>query len=140
VVTPGAGLKFIYRTATNGSLTTVSVSGAVPCWVKLVRSGSQFSAYRSSDGVNWTLIGSKSISMASSAYVGLAVGSKTTSLSTATFDNVSTGAAAAALAVPASLYVISPSTSSTFSDLSRSTLDVWEDFSPIAPAKSETLL
>jgi hypothetical protein len=84
--------EFSYRTSTGGA-TSSSVTGSmtVPLWVKLVRSGNSFSAFRSPDGVNWTQQGtSQTITMAQSVYVGLAVSSGSTStLATATFDNVS---------------------------------------------------
>ena len=56
-----------------------------------------FSMYGSSDDVNWVQLGtSQTVSMASSAYVGLAVSNRTTSsLATATFDSVSVNSAAA---------------------------------------------
>ncbi|PYX58507.1 MAG: hypothetical protein DMG76_08590, partial [Acidobacteria bacterium] len=66
------------------------VSVSLPYWVKLIRSGSSFSTYGSTDGVSWTQLGSNvTISMAQNVYVGLAVTNYTTSsLATATFDNV----------------------------------------------------
>ena len=46
--------------------------------------------YYSANGTTWTLMGSQTITMGSTVYVGLAVTShKTTALATATFDNVS---------------------------------------------------
>ena len=56
-----------------------------------------FSMYGSSDDVNWVQLGtSQTVSMASSAYVGLAVSNRTTSsLATATFDSVSVNSAGA---------------------------------------------
>jgi RHS repeat-associated protein len=80
------------RLSTGASTSSQSgTSASLPCWVKLVRSGSSFSHYQSTDGVNWTQIGtSQTISMAQSVYVGLAVSSdNNSSLATATFDNVS---------------------------------------------------
>ena len=63
---------------------------AAPRWVKLQRSGNLFSAYESADGVTWTLVGTETIPMAATVYVGLAVTSHTTAASaTCTFDNVS---------------------------------------------------
>ena len=86
------GLAFQRRTVTGG--TTVSTAGAAvvaPYWVKLERAGSTFNAYSSPDGATWTLVGTDTIPMASTVYVGLAVSSHTTgALATATFDNVST--------------------------------------------------
>jgi hypothetical protein len=58
--------------------------------VRMVRSGSTFTAYSSTDGAAWTTVGSVSISMASSVTVGLAVTSHADgTLATAVFDNVS---------------------------------------------------
>ena len=63
---------------------------AAPYWVKLVRSGNTLSGYASSDGVAWTLVGSDTVSMTASVYVGLPVTSHSDGvLSTATFTNVS---------------------------------------------------
>ena len=75
---------------TNCDTTSTTVSSvSAPYWVKLVRSGNNFSGYRSSDGVNWQLVDSATISMGSSVYVGLAVTNHNTGAQcTATFDNV----------------------------------------------------
>ncbi len=86
------------RTSTGASSSYQSMgSGAVPNWMKLVRSGNVFSMYGSADGVNWVALGaSQTVSMAPNAYVGLAVSNRTTaSLATATFDSVSVSSAAA---------------------------------------------
>jgi RHS repeat-associated protein len=71
--------------------------GTPPNWLKLVRSGSTFSGYESTDGVNWIQVGTnQTISMATSIYVGLTVGSTSaTTVYTGTFDNVSLNTAAA---------------------------------------------
>jgi hypothetical protein len=63
----------------------------LPYWVKLVRSGSTFSGYASSDGVNWVQVGSsQTISMAQNVYMGLAVSANNNSaVVTATLDSVS---------------------------------------------------
>jgi len=63
----------------------------LPYWVKLIRSGSTFNTYGSTDGVTWTQLGSSvTIAMAQNVYVGLAVSNGSLSaLATATFDNVS---------------------------------------------------
>ena len=86
------GLAFQRRTTTGG--TSTSTAGALvgaPYWVKLERIGNTFNAYSSPDGSTWTLVGSDTIPMAATVYVGLAVTSHTTTaLATATFDNVST--------------------------------------------------
>jgi YD repeat-containing protein len=82
----------IYRTTTSGSTSQQSgPNTGLPIWMKLVRSGSTFTAYTSSNGVDWAQIGTSiTNSMATSVYVGLFVDSgDTSSLGTATFDNVS---------------------------------------------------
>jgi RHS repeat-associated protein len=83
---------FFDRTTTGGSTSYQSGSGmTLPYWMMLVRSGNVFSAYTSSNGLNWVQLGSsETITMADSVYIGLAVSSDyNSSLATATFDNVS---------------------------------------------------
>ena len=94
----GSYMYFYYRTSTgagaiyNGNM---SIPG-LPYWMKLVRSGSTFTAYVSANGLYWTqLESSETISMAQNVYIGLAVSSgNNSSLATATFDNVSISSAA----------------------------------------------
>ncbi|MBA3440306.1 MAG: RICIN domain-containing protein, partial [Pyrinomonadaceae bacterium] len=95
VLTPGNGAAFQRRTTTGGASTHTSGGAATaPLWVKLVRSGNTFSAYRSADGATWTLIGTETIAMAGNVYVGLAVTSHNNSVAVqATFDNLSIGSA-----------------------------------------------
>jgi hypothetical protein len=86
------GIYFDVRTAAGGNTSEPGgVSATLPYWVKVNRSASTFSSYTSSDGVNWTQLGtSQTITMGQSVYVGLAVTSGSVSaLATATFDNVS---------------------------------------------------
>jgi regulation of enolase protein 1 (concanavalin A-like superfamily) len=84
------GMEFLRRTSTGGSTSGVSVSGvSAPYWVRLVRTGDNFTSYRSSDGVNWTTTGSVTISMSSSVYIGMLVCSHVNAtLCTATLDNI----------------------------------------------------
>jgi hypothetical protein len=57
--------------------------------VKLVRSGNTFTASSSVNGTTWTQIGSQSITMGATVYVGLAVTSHAAStLATASVTNV----------------------------------------------------
>lgn len=91
LLTVSKGITFGRRTSTGGSTASSSASGvAAPYWVKLVRSGNTFTAYRSSNGTTWTQIGSTAtITMASTVYIGLAVTAhNNTAASTSTFDNV----------------------------------------------------
>jgi len=85
-------LKFVSqrRSSSAGSTySTVSTASTLPnTWVRLVRSGSTLTGYRSADGANWTSVNSTSITMATNIYVGFAVASGNTNLlSSATFDN-----------------------------------------------------
>ena len=91
VVTPNNGVAFQYRAATGDDTSHLSGQAVpAPYWVKLARVGTLFTAYQSADGKTWTQIGSATISMATSVYVGLAVGSvNDTALNTASLDNVS---------------------------------------------------
>jgi regulation of enolase protein 1 (concanavalin A-like superfamily) len=74
---------------------------AAPAWMRLVRQGDVFRAYSSATGDAWTLIGSATISMSTSAYVGLAVtGHDANQAATGTFSSVAVAAAPAA-ALPA---------------------------------------
>jgi RHS repeat-associated protein len=81
----------VYRSTTGGNTTQGGVANSpLPYWFKLTRSGSSFNAYLSVDGVNWTWEAGQTISMATNAYVGLAVSSDSGgSLVTAVFDDVS---------------------------------------------------
>ncbi|MBA3886479.1 MAG: metallophosphoesterase [Acidobacteria bacterium] len=100
LVSPGKGLAFQRRTSTNGtSIHTTGGTGTAPAWVKLVRAGNTFSAYKSANGTSWTLVDSSTISMGTTILVGLAVSShKEGVLASAAFDAIRVEAAAAALA------------------------------------------
>lgn len=86
---------FQHRAAAGGSTGhTAGPVGSAPGWVRMVRRGSQFTAYYATDGGTWTTVGSQSITMGSTVYVGLAVTSHNPSAtSTATFTNVAVSSA-----------------------------------------------
>ena len=89
------GPAFQARTATGGNSATTAPPGftALPQWIRLVRQGSTFSAYESTNGTIWTLVGTQSLVMADPVFVGLAVTSHVRgTLCTATFDNVTVSA------------------------------------------------
>jgi hypothetical protein len=90
LVSANKGLAFQRRVATNGlSTNTSGGSGYAPYWVKLTRAGNVFTAYKSTDGQTWTLVGSDTIAMPTTIYVGLAVTSHLAgTLATGTFDSV----------------------------------------------------
>ena len=89
----GSGTWRWQRRSTTGGIssTTNSSSGTAPnLWVRLVRAGSTITAARSTNGTSWTTIGSASVSMATTCYVGLTVASgSTTVLNSSVMDNVS---------------------------------------------------
>jgi sulfur relay (sulfurtransferase) complex TusBCD TusD component (DsrE family) len=80
------------RRSYTGFITSASTStiGTPPnAWIRLVRTGNVLYGYKSTDGTNWTLVKSGSITMATNIYVGLAVASGSSSaLNTATFTNM----------------------------------------------------
>jgi regulation of enolase protein 1 (concanavalin A-like superfamily) len=90
MVTPGKGLAFQRRRTSNAlSVHTSGGTGVAPYWVKLARQGSVVKAYRSVDGVTWTLVGQDTLAISGPVYVGLAVGSHVAgTTATATFTNV----------------------------------------------------
>ncbi len=90
VITPGSGVAFLVRSSSGGS--TVDVNnppGTVPKWLRVVRSGSTFTAAYSDDNVTWNPLGSRTISMNTTVYIGLAVTSHNNGTTCfATFENV----------------------------------------------------
>ena len=90
--TPGSGVTLQDRATSGGNAVQTAVTSGLtaPYWVRLVRSGNTFIAYRSADGVNWIGEGSVTIAMGTTVDVGLAVCAHNNSaLNTSTFDNVS---------------------------------------------------
>ena len=90
-VTPSYGIKFEYRaTADAAAASGGTASGAAPKWLKLVRSGTSFTAFFSANGTAWTQIGSAVIiPMAADMLAGTAFGSGSNSaLASATLDNL----------------------------------------------------
>jgi regulation of enolase protein 1 (concanavalin A-like superfamily) len=86
-VTPGNGVHLQYGFDTD----IYGGEFAFPsAWLELQRSGNTFTAYTSPDGSTWTEVGSATVTMATSATVGLFVCSHNNNLLNAsTFDNVS---------------------------------------------------
>jgi hypothetical protein len=98
IVSPGKGLAFQRRVETAGiSTNTAGGAGTAPHYVKLTRTGTTIAASTSTDGANWTLVGTDTISMARTIYVGLAVSSHVAGTpATATFTNTAVTPAPAA--------------------------------------------
>jgi regulation of enolase protein 1 (concanavalin A-like superfamily) len=92
MATPGNGVIFQWRDTPGGPTDKYQVAGLhAPVWVQLVRAGDDFSGYDSTDGVNWTQIGSShTVVMKPVGRAGLAVCSHNVNARTiADFSNVS---------------------------------------------------
>jgi len=92
-VTSGNGIVVQYRSALGGITSQpVKLTGTVPTYLSVSRTGTTYTAYISSDGYSWTLLTGSSVtlSMSGSVLAGMAVTSHNPgSLSTVTFDTVS---------------------------------------------------
>jgi regulation of enolase protein 1 (concanavalin A-like superfamily) len=96
-VTPDNSCAFQWRTNTGGASSntgwpTGTAAVRAPYWVRITRTGNDFKAESSPDGKTWTALGTaQNITMAATAYIGLAVTShNTAAYSTAELSNVST--------------------------------------------------
>mgnify|MGYP002135994834 CR=1 FL=1 len=91
-MTSSGSYRWVRRTTTGGSTSSSNSStGTVPnTWVRLVRSGTTITAYKSTDGTTWTSVGSSTnTTFASTCYIGLAVASGSdTKLNSSQFSNV----------------------------------------------------
>ena len=94
VVTPGSGVSFQRRPATNEVSASDTVAAIVaPHWVKIDRTISgTFTASHSANGTTWETVGiPQTIAMGSNVYIGLALTSHDTALTCqAVFSNVTT--------------------------------------------------
>ncbi len=74
-ITPSHGSQFVYRNSTAGSANEGgTAAGTAPMWYKLNRTGNVVTGSYSTNGVNWTQIGSWTFTgLSSNAYVGMAV-------------------------------------------------------------------
>ena len=90
LVSSAKGLAFQRRVAANGvSTSTAGPLLAAPGWVKIARTGNVITAFSSDDGMRWSMVGSDTIAMDPTVYIGLANSSHTTAAAgTATVDGV----------------------------------------------------
>ena len=92
-MTGSGAYRWMRRSTTGGTpATSNNGTGTVPnTWVRIVRSGTTISSYKSTNGTSWTLVGSSTnTTFATTCYIGLAVGSgSVTTLNTSSFTNVS---------------------------------------------------
>jgi regulation of enolase protein 1 (concanavalin A-like superfamily) len=108
--TPNKGWSFQRRPVTGGS--TVNSPGSFtppPGWVRLVRSGDLFTAYESTNGIDWVIVGTETIPMPAAVYVGLAVTSQNkAATTTAIFTNVSIKGQTSPTNVPPTVTLLAP--------------------------------
>jgi regulation of enolase protein 1 (concanavalin A-like superfamily) len=92
-LTGSNGVYFRRRLTNGGTTTSIQVAGVVaPTWVRLVRQGSVVTSYWSTDGSSWSAIGSQTLGLGTTAYVGLAASShNATTRTNARFSNVRVG-------------------------------------------------
>jgi hypothetical protein len=90
-LSPGGPMRWQRRSSTGSGTMSSKYGNASPpnVWVRVVRTGNTLSGYKSVDGINWTLVNSANIAMASNIYIGLAEASGSAStLATSLFTNV----------------------------------------------------
>ena len=81
------------RDSTGGSASATSWGNVTGpnAWVRLARTGKTLTRYTSPDGVNWSALDSRTTSMGSQTYIGLAVGSVgATNPASVKFSNIKT--------------------------------------------------
>ncbi|HUK36733.1 MAG TPA: hypothetical protein VLV86_22615 [Vicinamibacterales bacterium] len=98
-VKPDGGLEFMARQASGAAMQfvdgTPSTSFAA-VWLRLGWTNGEITAWRSSDGVQWTVLCTTTVALPMTPEIGLAVTSHDNgALATATFDNLSVGIQAA---------------------------------------------
>lgn len=98
LVSYSKGLAFQRRPSSGGlSVHSAGEPAGAPRWVRLVRLGTRVTSYSSIDGTTWTTIGSDTIQLGATAYVGFAATSRNPyALGTAAFSQLS-------LSVPSNL-------------------------------------
>ena len=91
-VTPADGTQFLSREKADDKTTsqiTGNDKGRMPCWIKIVRHGKEFSGFESGDGMTWTPVGKIDLEIGPDAIAGICASSHVkTTLCKATFDNV----------------------------------------------------
>ena len=87
-----------------------------PGWLRLVRKGDLFSAYESSNGTTWWIVGTETIPMSSSVYVGLAVTSHNPNMTaTGTFTNVAIRRTTTSTNASPTITLLAPANGTTYS-------------------------
>jgi hypothetical protein len=80
VLTPSGGAEFISRTSTGSNASTVTgTTNALPRWIRLTRVGNVITGYTSANGSSWSQVAQATVSIGTTAYVGLLTTSGSTS-------------------------------------------------------------
>jgi outer membrane protein assembly factor BamB/regulation of enolase protein 1 (concanavalin A-like superfamily) len=98
LATPSNGLVVQYRAAANGGSSQIALgAGAAPTWLKISRAGANFTAYTSTDGINWVTAPGSTVAVGAltgNLAVGMAVCSHDTyNLSQVKFDSINISSA-----------------------------------------------
>ncbi|MFA4945905.1 MAG: Ig-like domain-containing protein, partial [Lentisphaeria bacterium] len=103
------------RTSVGAAAANIGSSyRGIPSWLKLARYGDTISAFRSGDGVTWTIVATEVYSgLPATLLAGIAVSSGDAGMAIATFDNVASGTIAS-LAEPGAA-ITSPANGDEFS-------------------------
>jgi len=91
-ISSASAYRWQRRISTGGNTSSATSGiGILPnIWVRLVRTGNSLTGYKSANGSNWTQVSSRTISMATNIYIGLAMASGSSSnLNFSTFSGVS---------------------------------------------------
>jgi len=90
VANPSTGkIDYQLRSSTNGSIKTISVTSTTPKWLRILKVNNSYSGFYSTNGIQWTLIGSHKVTLITNRTAGLVVTSgSSTVLNTATFDSL----------------------------------------------------
>ncbi|MEL6132504.1 MAG: PKD domain-containing protein [Bacteroidota bacterium] len=92
-------------------ITSFPTTVTLPHWVRLVRDGSYFTTYESTDGINWRVIEAIAVPLSQTVYVGLAVSARDNSQTTrAVMDNFSMSTISGTGSLPVELtdFLVSP--------------------------------
>jgi hypothetical protein len=89
VVTPGGSAEFEWRDQNGSSGDSETKGLTAPIEVKIVRAGNVFTGFYSADGVDWTEVGSRTLSIGTSALAGLAATAHNNSIEVAEITDVS---------------------------------------------------
>ncbi len=115
LVTGTEGIVFQRRSVPGGnSSSTAGSASSAPRWLRIARVGSTFTASESVTGTTWTVVGSQTITMAPTLYVGLAITSHRTGvLTTAKLSSITVRSTAASNQPP-SVSLTAPASGATF--------------------------